>query len=278
MNEVELLDRINDDIRISTAQTVIYLEGTTDPEFFFALLGLPTNPADGVHRGVLVRGLKDDPKRRGSGSAAVRNLVDVASRNRVPGIFGVIDGDGRKLEELAPRFDPSYPGPLFHWKAYCIENLIAKTGWPSVWGDEPDWVAELSRYGPYVALNRIVLEVRSIVKELELESYSKPSLGSPMKQAAEVARALGEGKHRIQEYDVEQRFASEFADFEGLVRSNLDEAHALLNGKWLFQHMAPTLTRRDPDLCRFEWLAHARSVGGLPEVRDWWERVTGFPP
>jgi len=25
------------------------------------------------------------------------------------------------------------------------------------------------------------------------------------------------------------------------------------------------------------WIAHAIPVGGLPEVREWWERVTGSP-
>lgn len=99
---------------------------------------------------------------------------------------------------------------------------------------------ELAKFGPYVALNRIGSEARAILVELE--------------------------------------FRRHLSTFEATVHGSLDETHALINGKWLFEYMAPTLWNRDPSQCEYNWLAHARSSGGLHEVRAWWERVTGFPP
>ena len=277
MSEVGLLSQIRDDLRTSPVETVIYLEGRTDPKFLFALLGLP-NPPDGLHQGVLVKGLKDEGSRRGSGSNAVMARVELASRNDLPRVFGVMDGDGRTIEELTSSFDPPYLGPLFRWKAYCIENLLAKTGWPLAWGEGPDWSAELSNYGPYVALNRVGSEARAILRELGLEKYSNPAHGIPLRLSDEITAALAAGKARLLSFDVEQEYRDQLSTFGATVLRSLDEAHALINGKWLFRHMAPTLTSRDPGQCEFDWLAHARSTGGLPEVREWWERVTGSPP
>ena len=189
-----------------------------------------------------------------------------------------MDGDGQILADLESSFDPPHPGPLFRWKAYCVENLLAKTGWPSAWGDEPDWSAELANYGPYVALNRVGSEARAILKELGLANYSNPAHGTLLRPSDEITAALADGKARLLSFDVEQEYRDQLSAFEATVRRGLDEAHALINGKWLFRHMAPTLTTRDPDRCEYEWLAHARSAGGLPEVREWWERVTGSHP
>jgi hypothetical protein len=274
MNEVELLSKIRADLQEAPNVTVIYLEGVTDPEFLFSLLGLK-RPTDDVHQGVLVKGLST---RQGSGSGAVRSRVELASRFQIPRIFGVLDGDGRSLSVTAANFDTPYSGPLFHWKAYGVENLIAKTGWPPAWGDAPDWATELAKYGPYVALNRVGLDAQAILKDLNLSSYSKPSHGTPLRRSDEIASALAAGKARLLSFDVEAEFLNELSTFETAVRRDLDEAHTLIDGKWLFRHLAPTLTNRDKALCEYEWLAHARSIGGLPEVRDWWERVTGNPP
>jgi hypothetical protein len=277
MNEMNLLSEIDGDLRRSSAQIVIYLEGRTDPNFFFALLGVPI-PLDELHQNVVVKGLKDEGSRRGSGSEAVLARVELASRKKLRGVYGVTDGDGRALGELAQAFDAPHSGPMFIWKGYCIENLLAKTGWPAAWGDEPDWPVELAKYGPSMALNRIGSEARAILRRLGLMNFLRPELHTPLKSSTEIASALKAGKDSLLSFDVEQRFADELSAFEARVRRNLDEAHALIDGKWIVRHLAPTLTKRKPDDCEYEWLAHARSVGGLPEVRDWWERVTGNPP
>lgn len=50
-----LLNEIDADLRRATRQRVLYLEGKTDVEPFFALLGV-TRPRSDEHQGVLVRG------------------------------------------------------------------------------------------------------------------------------------------------------------------------------------------------------------------------------
>lgn len=56
---------------------VIYLEGKSDPEIFFALLGV-SPPADGVHQRTLVRGFSGDSA---SGNETVRRHVAIAESN-----------------------------------------------------------------------------------------------------------------------------------------------------------------------------------------------------
>lgn len=274
MNEALLRIEIERDLRKSGSETVIYLEGETDPAFLFSLLGVPA-PTDNVYQRVLIRGLKT---KRGSGSTAVMARVALTPVFPSSRIFGVTDGDGRKLGELKGSFDDPYSGPLFSWKAYCIENLMAKTGWPLAWGDPPDWASELSRYGPYVALNRVRMDVNAILDELRLARYFNPVQGSPTHSSTEIATALAAGKTRLLSFDVEHRFLEELDAYNTAVDRSIDEAHALMNGKWLLRHRCPTLTARDPDRCGAEWQAHAQASGGLPEVRDWWQRVTGNPP
>lgn len=277
MNETALRNEIAQDLRNSPADIVIYLEGKTDPAFFFALIGRAI-PSDGLYQGVLVKGLKGEGSRRGSGSSAVIARVELASRMGLEGVFGIVDGDGLTLERLTFDFDAPHPGPLFYWKSYCIENLMAKTGWPAIWGDEPDWSRELASYGPYVSLNRVGRETRVILKDLGLEKYLNPVHGEPLKLPHDISQALAIGKARLLSFDVEQEYQRELSEFDVILNRSLDEAHALFNGKWLFRHLVPKLTARDPDHCHFDWLAHAISVGGLAEVREWWERVTGSPP
>lgn len=273
MDEKALRDEIERDLRRAPSQIVIYLEGKTDPSALFALLGRPTS-LDGLHRGVLVKGLSN----KGSGATAVKARVEVATRLPRAGIVGVIDGDGEPHRRLASNFDPPYVGPLFQWKAYCIESLLAKTGWPPGWGAIIDWQAELLKYAPYAALNRIHRELKAALQTLDLAQFSEPTQGRPLKSPPDVLAALEADKHRLQGYDVAQRFQAELSSIQATIQSDLDEAHACLNGKWLFKHMAPSITGQTPERCRSEWIVHAESVGGLPEVREWWERVTGSPP
>ncbi len=273
MDEKEIRGEIERDLRLSPSQTVIYLEGKTDPSILFALLGVPS-PSDGLHKDVLVRGLGD----KGSGASAVKARVDVATRLSPARIVGVIDGDGESLGILASNFDPPFVGPVFRWKGYCIENLLAKTGWPSDWGPPIDWPAELLKYVPYAALNRIHRDLRAVLETLDVAQFSHPSDKRPLKSPPDVLAALEADKHLLQSYDVAQRFQSELDSIQANILGNLDEAHACLNGKWFVDHLAPSITGRKSKQCRIDWITHAASTGGLPEVTDWWARVTGSLP
>src|SRR5256885_507403 len=106
MNLVALAQEIRADLQRAPAQIVIYLEGKTDVDPFFALLGRAT-PEDGVHQGVFVKGLRD----RGGGGSAVRARVNVAIQFPFPGVFGIVDGDGLPLATLSQTFDHPYAGP-----------------------------------------------------------------------------------------------------------------------------------------------------------------------
>jgi hypothetical protein len=273
MNPAAIEQEIEADLNGAPARIVIYLEGKTDVEPFFALLGRAT-PKDGVHLGVLVKGLRD----RGSGGSAVRARADVASRVPFPGVFGIVDGDGQPLATLSQTFDPPYSGPLFAWKAYCIENLLAKTGWPPTWGAEPDWPVALVAYGPYVGLNRIHVELQSILEGLAVAKRIKPISGQPLKTAQDVLADLNRDRHLLLGYDVAQRFPDEVQVFQAALQSHLDEAHTMLNGKWIFSHRAPVRTGQNPDRCMSDWINHAISIGGLAEVRDLWQRMAGVAP
>jgi hypothetical protein len=277
MDEKVVRQEIEADLRAAPSQTVIYLEGKTDVEPFFGLLGVTPLPVldGGQHQGVNVKGLR----KRGSGRTAVADYVSVAGRFNYPGVFGIVDGDGRSLGTLAPLFDAPFSGPLFAWKAYCIENLLAKTGWPSGWGDAPDWHVELAKYGPYVALGRVHRELMDVLETLQVHRFTNPILGEALRTSADVHAALSKDKHLIQVYDVALRFQGELATFEAAVQNSLDEAHALLKGKWLIDHLVPSLKKQlTPEQVRDGWTAHAVSVGGLAEVRDLWTRVTRQAP
>ncbi|HEX8199561.1 MAG TPA: hypothetical protein VF590_03675 [Isosphaeraceae bacterium] len=267
------LEEIRAHLQFAPAQVVIYLEGKTDVEPFFALLGR-TAPRDGLHQGVFVKGLRD----QGSGGLAVGARVDAAGRLSFPGVFGLIDGDGQPLTTLSPTFDHPFAGPLFTWKAYCIENLLAMTGWPSTWGAEPDWPVALTDYGPYVALNRIHVELQSTLDVLSVAKRNNPISGQPLKTSQDVLADLSHDRHRLLNYDVAQRFQNELQVYQAALQNQLDEAHAMLNGKWLFSHLAPVITGQNPDRCRSDWIAHAISAGGLAEVRSLWQRITGATP
>ncbi len=277
MNEVQLRTSIEADFRQSGADAVLYLEGKSDPDILSAILGDREQRkfAGGfIINGVFVNGLEE---KRSSGSLAVISIVTVAKNSSIENVFGVIDGDGVSLPELASRFDAPFSGPLFTWKAYCIENLLVKTGWPKIWGDQPDWAEEFAAYGPYVALNRMTKEVGRALKELGIATHTNPVLGRPLLPASEVVARLSAGKDRLLDYNVEEIFTRYVIEFQELARSGSDDVHGFLNGKWIVEHMAPRLTNRKPDQCRYEWIAHARASGGLPEVREWWARITGPP-
>jgi hypothetical protein len=276
MNEIQVLRDLTTDLQLAPAQQVIYLEGKTDIPIFFALLGL-SSPRAEIHQGVLVRGLE-----RKSGAAAVRSYVEVAARSgpAYAGIRGITDGDGESFSVLSANFAPPFAGPCFRWPAYCIENMMVKTGWPTAWGAQPDWMQVLLDHVPYVALNRLHRELIQTLTTLRLAKYTRPELHEPMKTVREVADALAQDKHLIEGYDVEARFHHEVVAVEDHIRASIHEGHAVVNGKWLVDVVAPRRlgASATPQRCREEWIAHAIRAGGMPEVRDLWQRITGHAP
>jgi hypothetical protein len=271
VNETQLLQEIQRDKQLALGGEVLYLEGKTDVPVFFALLGreMPPNGIDRAAR-IFVRGLQD---RSSGGNKAVRMRVEVARNRGYAGIYGILDGDGEELGTLASRFDAPAAGPLFIWKAYCIENLLAKTGWPPTLGPSPDWPEALALYAPYVALNRLRSMLTSALETLRLHRYTNPHAGEPLLTADAVASALDRDKHLLAGRDVAHEFRCEAARYLEALGRSMDEAHALFNGKWILNHLAPAHASSRADLCLEAWLKHAITTGGLPEVRSLWERI-----
>jgi hypothetical protein len=278
MNDAALLREMTADLQAAPAGRVIYLEGKTDVPIFFALLGVVA-PRDSIHQGVLVRGLRDD--NRGAGGDAVRARTSLAARTvGYSGIYGITDGDGRSVSTLAGLFDTPYAGPCFTWKAYCIENLLAKACWPQSWGSAPTWRDVLLDHVPYVALNRMHRELLRSLETLRLAKYVRPTLEEPLRTKQDVLAALAKDKHLVAGYDVEARFAQETSAIESAITTDVDEGHALVNGKWLVEVFAPRKLGApwDRQRCREEWTATAAASPGLTEVRDLWQRITGRLP
>lgn len=271
MNDTERLNRIQTDLQ--KAGNVIYCEGKTDPQVLFALLGI-SRPSSDIHGDTYVVGLSNG----GSGSSEVQALLNVASANGYSSIYGICDGDGLDRSILAGHFDDPHLGPLFRWKAYCIENLLAMSGWPSTWGDEPDWQRVLSDYAPYAALNRIHVKLREDLGTLGLAKFRNPQSGRPLEQASDIQAQLDGDKALIHGRDVAADFGAEFSIVTSAISRSAEEGHALINGKWFFRHLAPTLTGNSEDICRRDWVDCVQLGGGAAEVKSWWARITGAAP
>ncbi len=84
MNDADRLHRVESDLQ--RASTVIYLEGKSDPDILFALLGI-ARPTGDIHQDAYVVGLTQGP----SGSAQVAALARVAGDN---GLAGALGGGG----------------------------------------------------------------------------------------------------------------------------------------------------------------------------------------
>ena len=270
--DTRLLKEIDGDLQLSPSKIVIYLEGKSDPSIFFALLGVP-EPPDGIYRDVLVKGLSS---KHGSGKSAVRERVETArSQGRgYQGVFGIVDGDGALLDEIRPEFDPPYVGPVFRWKSYCIESMLCKTGWPLQWGDI-DWNSELKSYGPYVAVNRLHAIVQSDLAALGLARYSHPKQHATMQTAGDVEALLARARDTVFSKDISRLFTDQMNLFENQLEAGLEQALAMLNGKWLTEHFAVRKTGQNERDCLDQWLSFVRSEGGLDEVRELWRRITG---
>ena len=267
MNERDRLQQVQNQLQL--APSVLYLEGISDVELFFALLGVE-RPASGIHEEVYVCGLESG----GSGAKGVRACVAVARKNGLSGVNGVIDGDGRDLATLKAEFDHPFPGPLFSWKAYCIENMAAKAAWPENWGDFPS----LDEYAPYVAFNRVQRELHGILRETDFTTHTAPKANQPLDGEATLRELLATRMAQVSAVDTSARYDEELAVCRSAITASEDEAHTLVNGKWLVEHHACEVTRKSKADCRSEWASEIRNAGGLAEVQDWWQRIMAARP
>lgn len=277
----ELLKEIDADLRRAPGQRVVYLEGKTDVEVFFALLGVAMprgaqSSVGGLYQGVLVRGLDGEGKlgrAPGSGSGAVRQRVELAAQHGREHVYGVLDGDGRTLDVITAEFGAPQRGPLFMWEGYCIENLLAQVTWPAQWGEEPAWSDVLRGYAAYVALNRLHADLRVRLRTLRLHKFQNPRADSPLLASEEVQQALEADRHLIADADVAAMFAAEVEFYLREIGAGEARGHMLLNGKWLLQHLAVARAEMALEPCREVWSEAVRACGGSPRVREWWQRL-----
>ncbi len=278
MSEKQVEQAIKADLQRvgSGSGSVIYLEGRTDPEIFFGLLGIPA-PRDSIHQQTLVKGFES--KDWGSGNETVRRYVDVAHKLGYTGnVFGIIDGDGEEWATLVAQFDRPHTGPLFTWKAYSIESLLPQVGWPAHWGIAPDWVTDLDCYTSYSALNRLHRTLRRALETLDIHTFSNPNASQPLRTEADILATLSRDQHLLTGRDIANEFAMEIGRVRAAFAASLGEGLATFNGKWLFSHLLPTRLHRSRDDLRAEWINHAIASNGLAEMRDLWQRITGSQP
>jgi hypothetical protein len=272
MDAKQILKSIQGDLASSPASKVIYLEGATDERMFFGLLGIaPVVTATYVHKNTLVKNL--------GGKARVAQYLDVAVSSGFTGqVFGVLDGDGEELASLKSKFDDPFKGPMFTWKAYCIESFFPQCAWNSAWGSAPNWQTDLLPYAPYVALGRLHLLLEEAQASLGLAKRTHPNQGEPLRTAGDVQADLARDKHCIAGFDAEANFVTEIRRFETALGNSIPEGLALLDGKWLFKHFMPDRLGKNGPHWISQLISHITAIGGLTEVRDLWRRITGSPP
>lgn len=267
-----LIDEIEKDLRLSPTGKVLYLEGYTDVPVFLGLVGHPlpeTIESEGLAvDGVWIRGLG---RGRGSGGHAVRSRVRVAHERGYGPIRGLIDGDGEAYDALVTRFAEPGAGEPHRWPTYCIENWLALGGWPPAWGDEPDWRVVLGAYIPYAALNRVVASTQQHLSSMGLAKYSHPSQG-PLETVSQVRAQIGSAGAPLLASDLLTVFDVEVERCRSALARSLHHGHALINGKWLVDHHARTVSGRNRDDCRRLWSEHVALGGGIAQVREWWTR------
>lgn len=250
--------RVREDIQRAAANRVVYLEDDSDVTLLCALIGR-ARPADDQLEGVLVRGA--------GGSGPVAACVKTAQEQGLPHVYGIVDGDGRDLAQLTASFRGG--GPLFHWRAYAIENLLVRAGWPPAWGPAPDWPAVMLAYSALVGLNRTGKSLRDELYAHRLMRFVHPEGGADPHDRATVRATLVAAQRAVHR-DLAAEFDQHADRFETLVRDDVEAAHAWLDGKWLVDHhVRSTLKRPNPTA----WIDHVTSIGGLPEVSELWSRL-----
>ncbi len=276
MSEREILGFMGDDLRLASGGRVIYLEGKTDVDIFWALLGL-SKPSNDVRGQTLVVGLSKS-NAPGAGCLAVKQRLTLAKKNRQEQHFyGICDGDGRDLVKLSRRFQQAIPGKPFYWPIHCIESMLAKAAWPITWGAAPDWATALLDYAPYVALTALHRKMRGHLETLKLEKYHHPQVDGALLSADGVLSGLQADQHLIERFDVSGEFQTLVQKFQTMLQNNLDEALTQFYGKWFLtfaKRTVPHLKATKEDKVRAEWCDAVRAAGGLAEVKDWWTRVT----
>lgn len=267
---------LRDDLqRAGQARKILYLEGTSDPEYLFALLGM-SRPKDDIHQGILVRGLSGN---EASGAAAVQGLLQKAAAHPQlsTNIFGINDGDGEAVNPDRSAFVAT--GQLLVWPCYCIENLFYGTGWPTSFGPPPNWFQDLEPYAPYVAVNQLQREAQETLKKLGIDHFINPSAKRPLKTVDAIRQEMRQHEHLLVDLQqVPQRFECYTRNFLTTLGRSVDDAHVLFNGKWLFTDFVPRRTGLEQKKSESAWLAHARATGGHPQVRDLWRRIAGRLP
>lgn len=265
-----LIDELEKDLRLSPSGKVLYLEGHTDVPVFLGLVGqrLPeTIESEGLAvDGVWIRGLGAG---RGSGGRAVRTRVRVAQERGYGPIRGLIDGDGEPYDALLAAFDEPDPGEPHRWPTYCIENWLPQCGWPSEWGDEPNWTHVLGGYVPYAAVNRVVAGTQQQLAALGLAKYTHPSQG-PLETSTQVRARLGSASAPPLGMDLLAAFDAEVERCAAALEHSLAHGHALINGKWLVDHHARAVSGRSREDCRRGWSEHVARMGGHAWIRAWW--------
>ena len=261
-----LVRELTVDLQRARGRQVLYLEGETDIDPFFALCGVPS-PIDGLRGDVLVKAL--------TGVKEVRRRIELAEKTQgLRGHFaGIIDGDGRPLADLRREFVGPWAGPLFSWPAYNIESLMVRTAWPAAWGSQPAWHEELPLYSGFVALAGLHRYLQQALESVRLARLERPGVDR-IETADEIAEALERDRHLLLGGDeLVTRFRREAEVFVAMARPDYTEALAALDGKWLFRRES---WRRKiaAEECRRQWTEAVREAGGLGEVKDLWWRIT----
>ena len=277
---MSIADDVESDIRLSPRRFIIYLEGKDDLECFCPLLGHETPSKIAGGNAVL---FDDVLIKKCDGSHAVRLRVQEAARyKKAARVIGIVDGDGRSYEELKAEFDDTPGRDLFAWKAYSIENLLVKLGSPEHWGEMQSIDKTFQDYRPYVVLNHIRDVLNKRLESIDLNpGMAKPNPELDLITVDKVIATFEPYKKQIAEFDLPGEFQIRDDAFQEAVARGHDELHALVNGKWFVEHWAlKHLKKARPKIkleeIRSEWCDHAIQSGGLPEVRDWWQRVTGL--
>jgi hypothetical protein len=96
--------------------------------------------------------------------------------------------------------------------------------------------------------------------------------------ALEIEEKLRQDQESIRDgIDLCTVFREELKVVTSTIERNLRAGHAFINGKWFVTHLAPRLTGQSEEHCRDEWASYVASIGGFPEVKDWWTRIVSRP-